>query len=306
MTVKNEGLEIKDEIKPETDDQNPESESEEDESESEVGESESAESDSEQSEDSEEEVSEAPTLEQIRENIKQHDDQMRDDREEFEFYETKLETIRKDIIGSLPDYTANGKSIYDMDQDEFDNVIDRTYAENDRDAAQQMVGMAREARKQYFEKIKPYAADASKLQERAEASRAREWELAAKEIKALHPGIEKYEQELNAMALKELEASPLLVKRVNMGVAAKFKYLANLVKQAGIEEKLTAAETKKEQGNREKALASKGKRSSRSDTRETVFTSDQIKKMTPEEWRKNKDSVMRQQRAAEAARRKQS
>lgn len=234
---------------------------------------------------------EAPSLEEIRENVRKHEEALKEEREDIQFYETKLETVQKDLTKGLPDIVANGKSIYEMTPDEFEGVIDQTYQAHEKDEAAKRVAEARSARKKYMEEAKKYAPSAAKFQQEAEKFRAKEWNLAEKELKALYPGIDKYSQQIKEKAIEELNADKLLVDRVNQGVVAKFRYLVNLVKSEGIEAKLNKAELKTEQGNREKASAGKGKGSSASDARETAFTPERIKAMTLEEYRANKHII---------------
>jgi len=234
---------------------------------------------------------EAPSLEQIRENVRKHEDDLKEEREDIQFYESKLETIQKDLTRGLPDIVANGKSIYEMTPEEFEGIIDQTYQAHDKEEAAKRVAEARSSRKKYLDEAKKYAPSAAKFQQEAEKFRAKEWNLAEKELKALYPGIEKFSQQIKDKAIEELNSDKLLVDRVNQGVVAKFRYLVNLVKNEGIEAKLTKAELKTEQGNREKTAAGKGKGSSASEARETAYTPERIKAMTLEEYRAHKDKI---------------
>lgn len=233
----------------------------------------------------------APSLDEIRANVRKHEEELKEEREDIQYYENKLETIQKDLTKGLPDIVANGKSIYEMTPDEFEGVIDQTYQVHAKEEAAQRVAEARAARKKYMEEAKKYAPSAAKFQQEAEKFRAKEWNLAEKELKALYPGIEKYSQQIKEKAMEELNADRLLVDRVNQGVVAKFRYLVNLVKSEGIEAKLNKAELKTEQGNREKASAGKGKGSSASEARETAYTPERIRKMSLEEYRQHKDKI---------------
>lgn len=234
---------------------------------------------------------EAPSLDEIRANVRKHEEELKEEREDIQFYESKLEAIQKDLTKGLPDIVANGKSIYEMTPDEFEGVIDQTYQAHEKDKAAQLVSEARSARKKYLEEAKKYAPAAAKFQQDAEKFRAKEWNLAEKELKALYPGIEKYTQQIKERAMEELNADRLLVERVNQGVVAKFRYLVNLVKNEGIEAKLNKAELKTEQGNQEKASAGKGKGSSAAEARETAYTPERIRKMSLEEYRQHKDKI---------------
>lgn len=234
---------------------------------------------------------EAPSLDEIRENVRKHEEELKEEREDIQFYESKLETLQKDLTKGLPDIVANGKSIYEMTPEEFEGIIDQTYQVHEKEAAAKLVSEARGARKKYMEEAKKYAPSAAKFQQDAEKFRAKEWTLAEKELKALYPGIDQYAQEIKDKAIEQLNADKLLVDRVNQGVVAKFRYLVKLVQEEGIEAKLTKSELKREQGNREKASAGKGKGSSASEARETAYTPERIKAMTLEEYRAHKDKI---------------
>lgn len=236
---------------------------------------------------------EPPTLEQVRENIRKHEDDLKEEREEIAFYEKRLEKVPQNIVKDLglDEIVANGKSIYEMTPEEFEGVIDQTYQVHEKEKAAALVAEARRNRKEYFKEAAKYAPAAQKFQTEAEAFRAKEWNLAEKELRALYPGIEKYATDIKDQAVKELNADKVLVERVNQGVVAKFRYLVNLVKSAGIEDKLTKAELKTEQGNREKASAGKGKGSSASESRETAYTPERIKKMSLKEYREHKSKI---------------
>jgi hypothetical protein len=240
-----------------------------------------------------EDEDEQPTLEQIRANVRQHETDLAEEREEIAFYENKLQNIQKDLVKGLPDIVANGKSIYEMTPEEFEDVIDQTYQVHDREKATAIVAEARQARKKYLEEAKKYAPSAVKFRQDAEKFRAKEWNLAEQELRKLYPGIEKYADQIKNKAVEELNADKVLVERVNQGVVAKFRYLINLVKSEGIEDKLTKAELKTEQGNREKASAGKGKGSSASESRGTAYTPERLRSMRQnlDEYRAQKDKI---------------
>lgn len=234
---------------------------------------------------------EAVTLERVRENVRAHDEALKEDREDLAFAETQLQNIHEDILKGLPDIVANGKSIYEMTAKEFENVIVQTFEVHDRDKAREMVSEARAARDKYLDEAKKYAPVTQKFQADAEAHRNKEWLAAEKELKALYPGIEKYGNQIREHAVKELQENKVLAARVNQGVVAKFRYLMGVAKELGIEAELTKAELKAEQGNREKTAAGKGKSSSASEARETAYTAERIRKMTLEEYRAEKDKI---------------
>lgn len=249
-----------------------------------------------ETEDDSSEEESPPSLEDVRKNIDSLDAQMKEDREELSFYQGKVGVIREDMMKGLPVIKdPDGKSIYEMSQEEFDTIVDITYAEaSDPKEAAKVVSQAREARKTFQKRMEPYLKEAEGIRDKIIAHREKEWAMAEKELKALYPGVKDFDAELRDAAIKELETQPLLAERLNQGVVAKFKYLLNLLERTGVKEKLNAAERKTEQGNRGKTVASKGKSSSRSATRETTFTAKQINEMSLEEYAKHRDKIYAQ------------
>jgi hypothetical protein len=228
--------------------------------------------------------------------LKAKDEELAEARDRISELERNTEEEKQDVLNQLPAINYNGKSIYDLTNDEFIEAVETCYSRDDltKEEKAQFVREAKEARKRYLEKIQPIFAEEMQNIKEAEVVWQTEWGEVQREFLEMYPTIQEEIGNISEFMQDEFRKRPLLVKRLKKGTVEKFKYTLDVLKRLGIDKKLDKEEYAKDTAPG--MTAGKGK-ASPSKSKTPTFTRAQIAKMSVAEFERNEKAIDAAQKA---------
>lgn len=222
--------------------------------------------------------------------LKAKDEELAEARDRITELEKNTEEEKQDVLSQLPAINYNGKSIYDLTNDEFIEAVETCYSRDDltKEEKANFVREAKEARKRYLEKIQPIFAEEAQIFQEANKVWQEEWSEVQREFVEMYPDIQKEVGRITEFMQAEFQKRPLLVKRLKKGTVEKFKYTLDVLKKLGIDKQLEKEEYAKDAAPG--MTAGKGK-ASPSKSKTPSFTRAQIAKMSVTEFERNEKAI---------------
>lgn len=215
-------------------------------------------------------------------------DELKETRLLLEERETYIREEQDAITKELPAINYNGRSIYELTDDQFLDAIDECYQKDiPIEQRREIVKSAKDARAKFKKLMAPVAQDAAQAESKALAHWEDEWKVVQTSLLEAYPDLERHIPQIQAAMAPDFKRATLVERLKRDGVLGKYKYTISKIKDLGIDLEIQKVEARA--ARPEPSNAGKGKASSKRITKPS-FTRDQISRMSMDEFlRREKD-----------------
>lgn len=219
--------------------------------------------------------------------VKTKDEQLEEAREAAQYFRTQLENRQGEFLSDLPEYTYRGRSIYQMSETEIDAAVEEILSGSlPNDQKRKNIKILTGSHAAMTDRIMRAEAALS-----SEEQKINDYEWSQVEVALLEdvPELKPHIQAISRWIKLQIEQKPYLKAKEAQGKLGKYDLVVKAINALQLNEKLDVPGKRPEL----KAPVAKkaGSQSAKGGQSKPTFTREQIRKMSPEQYQKNKEAI---------------